>query len=60
VARQEIASLSRELPVLDRPAGAPASYEEHVKLMFDLEVLAYQLDLTRVSSQSCSGASSAA
>ena len=38
----------RELPVLDRPAGAPAGYEEHVKLMFDLEVLAYQLDLTRV------------
>ena len=38
----------RELPVLDRPAGVPADYEEHVKLMFDLEVLAYQLDLTRV------------
>ena len=38
----------RELPVLDRPAGAPAGYEDHVKLMFDLEVLAYQLDLTRV------------
>ena len=38
----------RELPLLDRPAGAPASYEDHVKLMFDLEVLAYQLDLTRV------------
>jgi len=38
----------RELPVLDRPAGAPASYDDHVKLMFDLEVLAYQLDLTRV------------
>jgi hypothetical protein len=38
----------RELPVLDRPAGAPASYEDHVKLMFDLQVLAYQLDLTRV------------
>ena len=38
----------RELPVLDRPAGAPASYEDHVKLMFDLEVLAYQSDLTRV------------
>ena len=34
--------------MLDRPAGAPASYEEHVKLMFDLEVLAYQSDLTRV------------
>jgi hypothetical protein len=38
----------RELPIIDRPAGAPASYEEHVKLMFDLEVLAYQTDLTRV------------
>jgi hypothetical protein len=38
----------RELPVLDRPAGAPADYDAHVKLMFDLEVLAYQLDLTRV------------
>src|SRR6187397_2845571 len=38
----------RELPILDRPAGAPASYEDHVKLMFDLEVLAYQLVLTRV------------
>ena len=38
----------RELPVIDRPAGAPASYEDHVKLMFDLEVLAYQSDLTRI------------
>ena len=39
---------SQELPVLDHPAGIPASYDEHVKLMFDLEVLAYQVDLTRV------------
>jgi len=38
----------RELPVVERPAGAPESYEAHVKLMFDLEVLAYQSDLTRV------------
>jgi hypothetical protein len=38
----------RELPVIDRPAGAPASYEDHVKLIFDLEVLAYQSDLTRI------------
>ena len=47
IARAESQS-GRELPVLDRPSGAPASYEDHVKLMFDLEVLAYQLDLTRV------------
>ena len=38
----------RDLPVMAHPAGVPASYEEHVKLMFDLEVLAYQSDLTRV------------
>jgi len=39
---------SRELPVMDRPAGMPVNYEEHAKLMFDLQVLAYQSDLTRV------------
>ena len=39
---------SRELPVFDRPVGAPASFEEHTKLMFDLQVLAYQTDMTRV------------
>jgi hypothetical protein len=32
----------------DRPADIPESYDEHVKLMFDLEVLAYQADITRV------------
>jgi len=36
------------LPVVEQPAGIPASFEEHVKLMFDLYVLAYQCDLTRV------------
>lgn len=38
----------QQLPVVDQPAGAPASYEEHVKLMFDLLTLAFQCDLTRV------------
>ena len=40
---------SRELPEVDRPAGVPDSYEAHAKLMFDLQVLAFQADLTRVS-----------
>jgi hypothetical protein len=31
------------------PAGVPASFEEHIKLMFDLQALAYQADITRVS-----------
>ena len=33
---------------LPRPVGIPGTYEEHVKLMFDLVALAYQADLTRV------------
>ena len=38
----------RELP--GAPAGVPDSFEEHVKLMFDLQVLAFQSDTTRVFS----------
>jgi uncharacterized protein DUF1552 len=33
---------------LDRPATVPAVWEDHVKLMFDLQVLALQTDMTRV------------
>ena len=32
---------ANELPVLDQPAGVPATFEEHARLMFDLQVLAY-------------------
>ena len=39
---------AREIPAVDRPAGIPASFEEHAKLMFDLQALAFQTDLTRV------------
>ena len=39
---------SQELPLVDHPAGIPSDWEQHVRLMFDLEVLAYQCDLTRV------------
>ena len=38
----------RELPVFDQPTAIPESYEEYAKLMFDLQVLAYQADLTRI------------
>ena len=38
----------QELPEFDQPAGVPPTFEEHVKLMFDLQALAYQADLTRV------------
>jgi Protein of unknown function (DUF1552) len=39
---------ARELP--GAPAGVPDSWEEHVKLMFDLQVLAFTSDTTRVFS----------
>jgi len=31
------------------PAGVPDSFDEHIKLQFDLQALAYQGDITRVS-----------
>jgi hypothetical protein len=33
---------------LERPIGAPAAWEDHVTLLFDLQALALQADLTRV------------
>ncbi|MEZ5286638.1 MAG: DUF1552 domain-containing protein [Vicinamibacterales bacterium] len=38
----------RELP--DAPVGVPDSYEEHVKLMCDLQAVAFQSDVTRIFS----------
>ncbi|MEE8146817.1 MAG: DUF1552 domain-containing protein, partial [Longimicrobiales bacterium] len=38
----------RELP--EAPAGVPDSFEEHMKLMFDLQALAFASDMTRVFS----------
>ena len=36
------------MPDMDRPIGVPASYVDHARLMFDLQVLALQADITRV------------
>lgn len=38
----------RELP--EAPAGVPDSFDEHVRLMFDLQALAFEADMTRVFS----------
>ena len=38
----------RELP--EAPIGVPDSFEEHMRLMFDFQVLAFQSDMTRVFS----------
>jgi hypothetical protein len=36
-------------PSVEKPSGIPFEYGEYVKLMFDLQVIAFQADLTRVS-----------
>ena len=43
------AQSDRELPAMERPSGGiPDTFAEHARLMFDLQVLAFQTDLTRV------------
>ena len=39
-----------ELPAIDQPQGAPPVFEDHLALMLDLQLLAFQADLTRVVS----------
>jgi hypothetical protein len=39
----------RELPHLTRPTSIPETFTDHAKLMLDLNVLAFQTDLTRVN-----------
>jgi len=39
---------TKEMPDVVRPAGIPDSFEEHVGLLYDLQLLAFQSDLTRV------------
>ncbi len=48
IQKAEEQSFQSPSPDMDRPVGVPASYEDHAKLMFDLQVLALQSDITRV------------
>src|SRR5215471_8527476 len=43
------AKASADAPLIGVPAGVPEAFDEHVKLQFDLTALAYQGDVTRVS-----------
>ncbi len=49
IQQAETATKDSPLPDLDRPIGVPASYEDHARLMFDLQFLALQGDITRVT-----------
>lgn len=48
IQQAEVKTNDAKMPDLDRPTGVPASYAEHARLMFDLQLLALQADATRV------------
>jgi len=48
IQKAEAETADDHLPDLDRPVGVPAAYADHARLMFDLQVLALQGDITRV------------
>ena len=48
IQRAEQQTEDAALPDLDRPVGVPAAYADHARLMFDLQALAFQGDITRV------------
>jgi hypothetical protein len=48
IQRAEKAVAENRTPDLDRPVGVPAAFADHAKLMFDLQILAFQADITRV------------
>ena len=43
-------STNSDFAVPDRPVGVPATFREYAELMLDLQVLAFQADITRVTS----------
>jgi len=40
---------AKEVPDVARPAGIPESFDDHAHLLYDLQLLAYQSDITRVT-----------
>ena len=49
IQKAETDVLDKPLPDLDRPTGVPAAYADHARLMFELQILAFQGDITRVT-----------
>ena len=48
IQKAEQQSAELKLPEMARPSGAPDNFEEHCRLMVDLQAVAYQTDMTRV------------
>ena len=47
--RMDAVDRDPRIPAVEKPAGIPFQFSEYVKLMYDLQVLAFQSDLSRVS-----------
>ncbi len=48
IQKAEQQSTQLRLPVMERPNSIPAEFEDHAKLMMDMQVVAFQTDMTRV------------
>lgn len=48
IQKAEAQNASMKMPVMERPTAVPEEFEAHVKMVMDLQVLAYQTDMTRV------------
>jgi hypothetical protein len=50
IQRAEEQNATMELPRIDRPSAVPDDYAQYTKLMIDMQVVAWQTDMTRVAS----------
>jgi Protein of unknown function (DUF1552) len=50
IQKAEQQNATMKMPVIERPTSVPEEFEDHLKMMMDLEVLAFQTDMTRVVS----------
>jgi hypothetical protein len=50
IAKAADAKALLQKPTMDRPMGIPKNVQDHMRLMIDVLVLAYQMDITRISS----------
>src|SRR5262245_39498692 len=48
IQRAERAAMDNKTPDVERPVGVPVVFADHAKLMFNLQILAFQADITRV------------
>jgi hypothetical protein len=49
IERAERAAADTPTPDLERPVGVPPEFADHAKLMFDLQILAFRADITRIA-----------